>query len=193
MENGESREADQDPRRDDRPERGEGRLHPDSGRDETEEERLDRNLGELLQELRVALPGVQVLFAFLLAVPFQKGFEEVTQFQKVVYFATLILTAISATMLISPTAYHRITFRYQQKRRLVYYSNRFSIIGLGFLALAMTGAIMLITDYLFGSTATILMSAATVLVFGFFWFGLPLRRRLQLSAGQEPLSKPADD
>src|SRR3954449_10484432 len=157
MENGESREADQDSRRDDRPQDSERRLHPDSGRDETEEERLDRNLGELLQELRVALPGVQVLFAFLLAVPFQQGFEEVTQFQKVVYFVTLILTAISAVMLISPTAYHRITFRYQQKRRLVYYSNRFSIIGLGFLALAMTGAIMLITDYLFGATATIVM------------------------------------
>src|SRR3954453_9868914 len=153
MENGESREADQDSRRDDRPQDSERRLHPDSGRDETEEERLDRNLGELLQELRVALPGVQVLFAFLLAVPFQQGFEEVTSFQKDVYFATLILTAISATMLISPSAYHRIPFRYQQKRRLVYYSNRFAIIGLALLALAMTGAILLITDVLFSNTA----------------------------------------
>src|SRR5215475_13017686 len=105
------------------------REERDSGRDETEEERLDRNLGELLQELRVALPGVQVLFAFLLAVPFQQGFQEVTEFQKRVYFATLILTAISATMLISPSAYHRITFRYQQKRRLVYYANRCAIVG----------------------------------------------------------------
>jgi hypothetical protein len=178
MENGSDGEKDQ--------------RHPESGREETEEERLDRNLSEMLQELRVALPGVQVLFAFLLAVPFQQGFEEVTEFQKIVYFATLMLTAISATMLISPSAYHRITFRYQQKRRLVYYSNRFAIIGLFFLALAMTGAIMLITDYLFGSTATILMVAATVLVFGFFWFGLPLRQRLRLSVGQEPLSKPED-
>src|SRR3954454_1759518 len=200
MENGESREADRDARRAERSERegdrfraGSGREHPGSGRDETEEERLDRNLGELLQELRVALPGVQVLFAFLLAVPFQKGFEDVTEFQKRVYFATLILTAISAAMLISPTAYHRITFRYQQKRRLVYYANRFAIVGLAFLALAMTGAIMLITDYLIRATATIVMVAATVLVFGFFWFALPLRRRLELSAGQEPLSKPADD
>jgi len=193
MENGESREADQERRREDRPEGDDGRLHPDSGREETEEERLDRNLGELLQELRVALPGVQVLFAFLLAVPFQQGFEKITPFQRGAYFGTLVCTAISAVMLISPTAYHRITFRYQQKRRLVYYANRFSIIGLGFLALAMTGAIMLITDYLFGSVATIVMVVATVFVFGFFWFGLPLRRRLQLSAGQEPLGKPADD
>ena len=179
MENGTSGERDQSGR--------------DSGRDETEEERLDRNLGELLQELRVALPGVQVLFAFLLAVPFQQGFEKITSFQKDVYFGTLICTAIAAVMLISPTAYHRITFRYQQKRRLVYYSNRFSIIGLGFLALAMTGAIMLITDYLFGATATALMTGATIIVFGFFWFGLPLQRRMKLSAGQEPLSKPEGD
>ena len=165
----------------------------DSGRDETEEERLDRNLSELLQELRVALPGVQVLFAFLLAVPFQQGFEKITQFQKGAYFGTLVCTAIAAVMLISPTAYHRITFRYQQKRRLVYYANRFSIIGLFFLALAMTGAIMLITDVLFGTAATIAMTAATVLVFGFFWFGLPLQRRIRLSAGQEPLGKPEGD
>lgn len=165
----------------------------DSGRDETEEERLDRNLAELLQELRVALPGVQVLFAFLLAVPFQKGFEEVTQFQKVVYFITLILTAISAVMLISPTAYHRITFRYQQKRRLVYYANRFSIIGLALLALAMTGAILLITDVLFSTAAAVVTAALALCVFGFFWFALPLQRRLTLSVGQEPLGKPGKD
>ena len=164
-----------------------------TGREETEEERLDRNLNEMLQELRVALPGVQVLFAFLLAVPFAKGWEQITGFQKGAYFGTLICTAISAVMLISPTAYHRLTFRYQQKRQLVYYSNQFSIIGLTFLALAMTGAIMLITDFLFGTPATILMTAVTVLVFGLFWFALPLRRRFSLSAGQEPLGKPADD
>jgi hypothetical protein len=177
MENGESREPDQ----------------RDSGRDETEQERLDRNLGELLQELRVALPGVQVLFAFLLAVPFQKGFEEVTEFQKVVYFATLMLTAISATMLISPSAYHRITFRYQQKRRLVYYSNRFAIVGLVFLALAMTGAILLVTDFLFSTAAAVVAAGLALCVFGFFWFAMPLRRRLKLSAGQEPLGKPEGD
>jgi membrane-associated HD superfamily phosphohydrolase len=171
----------------------EGRQHPESGREETEEERLDRNLSEMLQELRVALPGVQVLFAFLLAVPFQQGFEKITSFQRDVYFATLICTAISAVMLISPTAYHRITFRYQQKRQLVFYSNRFSIIGLAFLALAMIGAIMLITDFLFSTAATAIVSGLALLAFGFFWFGLPLQRRLSLSAGQEPLDKPADD
>ena len=161
-----------------------------SGREESEEERLDRNLSELLQELRVALPGVQVLFAFLLAVPFQQNFEKITSFQRDVYFGTLICTAIAAVLLISPSAYHRVTFRYQQKRRLVFYANRFSIVGLVFLALAMTGAIMLITDVLFGGTATIVVSALAALTFGFFWFALPLQRRLRLAAGQRPLGKP---
>jgi hypothetical protein len=176
MENGENRREDQHGR--------------DSGRDETEEERLDRNLGELLQELRVALPGVQVLFAFLLAVPFQQGFQGVTDFQKDVYFATLILASLSATMLISPSAYHRVTFRYQQKRRLVYYANRFAIVGLALLALAMTGAILLISDVLFSTAAAAVTAALALCVFGFFWFALPLKRRFKLSAGQVPLEKP---
>jgi hypothetical protein len=165
----------------------------DSGRDETEGERLDRNLGELLQELRVALPGVQVLFAFLLAVPFQQGFTKITSFQRDVYFGTLLCTAISAVLLISPSAYHRLTFRYQQKRQLIFYANRLTIAGLSFLALAMTGAIMLITDVLFGTAATVITCAATVIVFAVFWYALPLRRRLSLRAeGLPPLVRPGD-
>lgn len=175
------------------PAAGKDQQGRDSGREETEEERLDRNLSELLQELRVALPGVQVLFAFLLAVPFQQGFEKITSFQKDVYFGTLICTAIAAVMLISPSAYHRVTFRYQQKRRLIFYANRFSIVGLIFLALAMIGAIMLITNVLFGATATYVVSALAALSFGFFWFALPLQRRLRLAAAQEPLGGPEDD
>lgn len=160
-----------------------GRERP-SGREETEGERLDRNLGELLQELRVALPGVQVLFAFLLAVPFQQGFEKITAFQKDVYFATLLLTALSAALLISPSAYHRITFRMQQKDHLVFLANRFTIAGLACLALAMTGAIVLVTDVLFGAAATIVTAAAAVSVFALFWYALPLKRRL--SSEEEP-------
>lgn len=155
-----------------------------SGRDETEEERLDRNLGELLQELRVALPGVQVLFAFLLAVPFQQNFTKITEFQKDVYFATLLLTAISAILLISPSAYHRLTFRMQQKDHLIFLANRFAIAGLGALALAMTGAIVLITDVLFGATATLVTGAAALFLFVLFWYALPLKRRL--SSEEEP-------
>src|SRR5262245_30838736 len=119
-----------------------------SGRDESEAERLDRNLSELLQELRVALPGVQVLFAFLLAVPFQQEFSKVSEFEKKICFATLLLTALSAALLIAPSAYHRITFRYQQKHRLVFVSNRLTIAGLAALALAMTCAVLLVTHYL---------------------------------------------
>ncbi|MDQ2629713.1 MAG: DUF6328 family protein [Actinomycetota bacterium] len=165
----------------------------DSGREESEEERLDRNLNEMLQELRVALPGVQVLFAFLLTVPFAQGFEKVNNFQRDVYFATLICTAISAVLLMAPTAYHRLTFRYQQKRKLVFYSNRFAIAGLVFLALAMMGAMTLVTDYLFSAAATAVVAAFAIAAFAFFWFALPLRRRLSLKAqGREPLTENED-
>jgi hypothetical protein len=154
-----------------------------SGRDETEDERLDRNLGELLQELRVALPGVQVLFAFLLAVPFQQHFTEIDPFEKGVYFATLLCTAISAALLIAPSAYHRLTFHYQQKHQLVFLANRFAIAGLSFLALAMTGAIVLTTDFLFGSVAaTAVTGGAAISVFVVLWLLLPLRQRLRYRA-----------
>ena len=147
----------------------------------------------MLQELRVAIPGVQVLFAFLLAVPFQQGFAQVNNFQRDVYFATLLCTAISAVLLMAPTAYHRLTFRYQQKRRLVFYSNRFAIGGLIFLALSMLGALVLVTDYLFSSTATIIVGGLAVAAFALFWFALPLRRRLSLKAeGREPLTENED-
>jgi membrane-associated HD superfamily phosphohydrolase len=152
-----------------------------SGRDETEDERLDRNLGELLQELRVALPGVQVLFAFLLAVPFQRNFTEISPFQERVYFVTLLCTAVSAALLISPSAYHRMTFHLQQKRHLVILANRFAIVGLGFLAMAMTGAVMLITDVLYGGIATVVASVGALTMFVVLWYLLPLRRRRLLS------------
>ena len=166
--------------------RGVGRL---SARQESEEARLDRNLSELLQELRVALPGVQVLFAFLLAVPFQKNFTEISPFEKKVYFGTLLCTAVSAALLISPTAYHRITFHLQQKRQLVSLANRFAIVGLGFLALAMTGAITLITNVLFGSvTMTAITSGAALSMFVILWYLLPLQQRIRARESDSSLS-----
>jgi hypothetical protein len=150
-----------------------------SGREESEKERLDRNLSELLQELRVALPGVQVLFAFLLTVPFQQGFETVTPFQERVYFVTLLLTAISAALLIAPSAYHRMIFRTQQKQHLIFTANKLAIAGLTFLALAMTGAVLLVTDVIFGSTATWITAGAALTVYALLWYALPLRRRLK--------------
>jgi Family of unknown function (DUF6328) len=164
-----------------------------SGRKESEDERLDRNLGELLQELRVALPGVQVLFAFLLAVPFSTRFKTIDSFEKNVYFATLLCTAVSAALLISPSAYHRVTFHFQQKRELIKIGNRATIVGLGFLALAMVGAIVLITDVLFGGATTYLIGAGAFAMFLVLWYVLPLWRRINLirEHGRPPDRPPA--
>lgn len=171
---------------------GENQSDRPSGRDETEEERLDRNLGELLQELRVALPGVQVLFAFLLAVPFQQNFSKISEFEKRVYFATLILTTISAALFIAPTAYHRLTFRYQQKHRLILVANRCAIGGLVALALAMTCAVLLITDVLFGTVTTIITVAVISALFVLLWLALPLRRRFKYRDEGLPLLDPPE-
>jgi membrane-associated HD superfamily phosphohydrolase len=157
-----------------------------SGREESEDARLDRNLGELLQELRVALPGVQVLFAFLLAVPFQQNFTQITPFEKKVYFATLLCTAISAALLIAPSSYHRLTFHLQQKHELVFLANRFTIAGLTFLALAMTGAIVLITDVLFGGVMTVITGVGAITMFATLWYVLPLRHRFSLKERERP-------
>lgn len=148
-------------------------------RNESESERMDRNLGELLQEVRIALPGVQVLFAFLLAVPFQQRFDQVTGFQKSVYFATLLCTAASTFALIAPTAFHRLTFRRQQKDRLLRLANWSTIVGVGFLGLAVIGAITMITDFLYGTTATAIAAGAAMAVMLFLWFVVPLWARGQ--------------
>ncbi len=129
----------------------------------------------------MALPGVQVLFAFLLAVPFQKRFTEITPFQERAYFLTLLFTAISAALLIAPSAHHRIAFRLQRKEELVNLANRFAIAGLGFLALAMTCAIVLVTDVLFGALMTALTGAFAAAMFVVLWFLMPVRRGRQLS------------
>lgn len=152
---------------------------PGSGRDETEGDRLDRNLDELLQELRIALPGVQVLFAFLLVVPFQRNFEDITPFEERVYFVTLLLTALSAALLMSPPAYHRMNFRKQQKEHLVFVANRLAIAGLCVLGLAMTGAILLTTSLVFPATETVVATTAgSFAVYLTLWVLLPVRRRI---------------
>jgi uncharacterized protein involved in cysteine biosynthesis len=156
--------------------------HPETGRDETEQERIDRNLQEMLGELRVALPGVQVLFAFLLVVPFNQRFAQVTDFQKTLYLITLLTTTASTVCLIAPTAHHRLEFRRQDKGRIVRTGNRIVVAGLGLLALAMTGAVLLVTDYLYGTTTTTLVAAGGVaLAFLLLWYAIPLRR---LAAGR---------
>jgi hypothetical protein len=149
------------------------------GRDETPFQRLDRNLEELMAGLRVALPGVQVLFAFLLVLPFQQRFEDVTRFQEVVYFTTLLCTAAASILLIAPSARHRVQFRRQDKEYIVLTANRLAIAGLGFLGLAMVGAILLISDYLFSTVVAAIATAAVALALVWAWFASPLARRLR--------------
>jgi hypothetical protein len=151
-------------------------THEDTGRDETEKERLNRNLDQLLGELRVALPGVQVLFAFLLVVPFNQRFADITSFQRTVYFVTLLCATAACVCLIAPTAHHRIEFREQDKERIVMGGNRLAIAGLGLLATAMTGAITLVTDFLYGSTTTAVAAVLVALLFATVWYAVPIRR-----------------
>jgi hypothetical protein len=153
---------------------------PAAGRDETEKERLDRNLEELLGELRVALPGVQVLFAFLLVVPFNQGYTRMSAFDKRIYFATLLCTVVASLLLIAPTVHHRVEFRRDDKAHLVRSANRLAIAGLGMLALAMSGAILLVTNVIFDTATTIVATAATLVAFAGVWYVLPLRRRGRL-------------
>jgi len=157
-----------------------GRLHEESGRDEGEEERADRNLSDLLQELRVALPGVQVLFAFLLTVPFTQRFKELTDFQEKLYFGVLICVALSSVLLVAPTAGHRVLFRRQQKEYIVTIANNLALAGLFLLAIAMTGAIALISDFLFGPATAIIAGAVMAVAFTGFWYAGPVFRRSQL-------------
>jgi hypothetical protein len=154
-----------------------GRDEPElerNGRNETELERWDRNLLELMGELRVALPGVQVLFAFLLVAPFNQRFGSASQFERALYFATLLLTTLSSILLIAPTVMHRICFRQGQKPYLVRMSNRLTIAGLGVLAAAMTSAVGLVTHYLFGEAASIIAATIVLAAFGLLWFTVPL-------------------
>jgi hypothetical protein len=154
--------------------------HPESGRVESELERADRNLTDLLGELRLALPGVQVLFAFLLVVPFNQGFDHVTEFQRKLYLGILLCAALASAFLIAPTVHHRLMFRRQDKDYLVTVANRQAVVGLTFLAIAMTGAVVLVTDFLFAPGTTVAVGALVLLAFVLLWYALPLRRRASL-------------
>jgi membrane-bound acyltransferase YfiQ involved in biofilm formation len=144
---------------------------------ETEQERLNRELDQLLGELRVAMPGVQVLFAFLLAVPFQQRFAQVTDFQRDVYFVTLLAAAAASALFVAPTAYHRLMFRERDKPRLVAISTKLVLAGLACLALAMNGAVLLVTAVLFSRTTAFVTVGVTGALFVGLWFVLGLVRR----------------
>lgn len=164
------------------PSSGTASASGDGARDDGEapDERLNRELIELLNELRVVLPGVQVLFAFLLTVPFTNQFRRITHEQELVFFVTFLLTAIATILLISPSAYHRLRWRQKDKEQMLQTANRLAISGMAFLAAALTGAVYLLTDLLFASAAVVyLVTAAAGALVLWFWYGLALTRRAQ--------------
>ena len=148
-------------------------------RTEDEQERLNRQMIELLNELRVAMPGVQILFGFLLAVPFQQRFAQVTDVQKTVYFVTLICAAVAAAFLIAPSAYHRVMFEQQDKPNIIHIGTGQFLVGLGALALAMNGAVLLVTDVLFDAGTVVVTVVLVATLYVSLWFGFGLVRRLR--------------
>jgi Flp pilus assembly protein TadB len=141
-----------------------------------DDERLNRELIELLNELRVALPGVQVLFAFLLAMPFTQRFERLAARDKAVFFAGLLATLIASAVLIAPSTYHRLRFREHDKEQLIRTSNRLMLFGMGFVAIAMGCSVFVIAEFVYGGIAGTVVALGTVALFGWFWYALPLLR-----------------
>jgi uncharacterized protein DUF6328 len=150
---------------------------PGDPRDESEVERADRNLAELLQELRVAGLGVQVLFGFLLSLPFTSRFSGLSHGQRQLYIATLVLAAVATALLLGPVAYHRLVFRQQQKERLVRAANIMAIGGLATVGLAISAAILLVTGSIDHGLPSVLITVFTVVLFAGLWFAMPLARR----------------
>ena len=138
---------------------------------------LDQEWGELVEEHRLAMPGIQVLFAFLLVLPFQNRFEELSRNQEYVYFSALVCAAIAIVLLISPTAVHRIRWRQQDKEALLHVATRTAIAGTVFIAASMTASVYLITDFLFGASVTVPVTVVLAAAFAGFWYVLPLVRR----------------
>ena len=154
-----------------------GSERADDGRHETREERLDRNTAEMVQELRVGAVGVQVLFAFLLVVPFYAGWKQTTGFEHGVYYMTLVCIAVATVLLIAPSIHHRVLFRQREKPFLIGLGNRLMIAAMLFVAAGIAGIFVLISDFLFGGrAATIAGLVAAVTVVG-LWFGIPLWHR----------------
>jgi hypothetical protein len=154
----------------------------ENARNETPLERLDRNLQEMLSELRIVVTGVQVLFAFLLVVPFNSGFANIGPFQRGVYFVTLLLAALAAVCMLATPAHHRLLFRCDDKRHIVFTANRLMIAGLAFLALAMCGSLLLVATKLFGITTGAITVGIAASFFLVVWFGLPLMRKMKLNS-----------
>ena len=147
--------------------------------DQDKERDLNRELIELLNELRVALPGIQVLFAFLLILPFSQGFSKVTGAERAAYFLAFTCASAACALFIAPSSYHRIQFRAHDKKHMIKLSNRLAIVGLVFLAIAMSSVAFLITDVLFGSPWAAIATGVGAGVYAWLWFGIPLLRHLR--------------
>ncbi|MDX6676157.1 MAG: hypothetical protein QOE31_209 [Solirubrobacteraceae bacterium] len=150
------------------------------GRHETPLQRSDRNLVELLQEVRVVQTGVQVLFAFLLIAPLSARFDRVGTLQEIEYFTSLITAGAAAVLLMAPTAYHRILFRLGDKEYLVRMSNRYTLAGLALVGVAMLGSLMFVSDVLFSTAAAVAIVVLAAAPIVWCWCVLPLRRRSRL-------------
>ena len=146
-------------------------------RDESQGQRLDRNTIELLNELRVAATGIQVMFAFLLVVPFNKGWAKVDSFERTVYFVTLLIVACAAFLLMAPAIHHRILFRQGQKPFLVRVANDLAIAGMSLLAIGFVGILVLLSDVVVGGAAPTIIGVLAAALVGGLWFVLPIVRR----------------
>jgi len=153
-------------------------------RNESEAERDDRNLMELLQELRVAGLGVQVLFGFLLSLPFTNGFAKLSHAQRGLFIADLILAAVATVLLVAPAAYHRLVFRQHLREPLIMVANRTAIAGLAAVALAVIIAVILVTSFVEGNTSAIIIGVFIACLFAVLWFVLPLVRRQRADAAR---------
>ncbi|MDQ2967821.1 MAG: DUF6328 family protein [Actinomycetota bacterium] len=142
--------------------------------DESKEDRHNRELIELPNELRVALPGVQVLFAFLLAMPFANGFPKLGKLDRDIFFVAFMATALATVLLIAPSSYHRLRWRQNDKERLLVISNALTIAGLVCLAVAITSVVFVITDFLFHRVWAAMFTAFIAACFLLLWYGLPL-------------------
>lgn len=140
-------------------------------------EELDQEWSELVEELRLVLPGADVLFGFLLVLPFQQAFGSLTAFQRGIYFGALIAAAVACVLLISPSVNHRLRWREGEKESLLRSATRMSIAATVCIAFAMIAAIAVITDLLFGSSATAIVTAVVATIFAWFWYGLPFWTR----------------
>jgi amino acid transporter len=147
--------------------------------EETPKERADRELIELLNELRVVLPGITVLLAFLLAVPFAKGWTRVTAFQRDVFVVAFLSTAVSVALLMSPSSYHRLRFRHGNKERMVRVGNRLAIGGIAAAAVSLVAVVLLVTDFVLSRGPAIAAAAAFFAVIVVLWYGLPLLASLR--------------